>query len=89
MKEKEFLQLLAEKWDCTQKEACKCLEEYHELLKSTMKSEGEVIINAMGKYEVVSKPEREARNPLTGEQVKVPAKKVAKWKPNKKFKDDL
>lgn len=37
----------------------------------------------IGKFEVVDRAERETRNPQTGKMMKVPAKKVVKFKPGK------
>lgn len=89
MKEKELLDQLAEKRGVSKKEAESWLDDYNTIVKDALKKGEEVVINDMGKYTVQSKPAREARNPATGETVKVPAKSVAKWKPNKKFTDDV
>ena len=89
MKEKEFLELLSQKWEMTPKVAAGFIAGYHESLIEVLKSNGEVTINAVGKYKLQHKPEREARNPVTGMTVKVPAKTVVKFSPNKKLKDEM
>ena len=89
MKEKELLEKLAEKRGVSKKEAEQWLDDYTEIIKTALKGGEEVVLNDMGKYIVQNKPAREARNPMTGEMVKVPAKSVAKWRPNKKFKDEV
>ncbi|MCL2587277.1 MAG: HU family DNA-binding protein [Firmicutes bacterium] len=89
MREKEFIEKLAEKWEVTKKEAEAFMDAYHALVKEVLKKNGELTLNDMGKYVLQNRPAREARNPMTGETVKVPAKTVAKWRPNKKFKDEV
>jgi DNA-binding protein HU-beta len=42
-----------------------------------------------GSFKVVDRPEREARNPRTGEKIEVPASKVPKFVPGKGLKDAL
>jgi DNA-binding protein HU-beta len=49
----------------------------------------DVSLASLGKFEVTDKPAGEARNPRTGGIVKVPAKKVAKFKVSKTLKDHL
>jgi len=89
MREKEFVEKLAAKWDITKKEAEERLDVVFATLKEALKAVGELTLNDFGKFIVQQKPAREARNPMTGETVKVPAKTVAKWRPNKKFKDEV
>jgi DNA-binding protein HU-beta len=40
-----------------------------------------VTLVGFGTWDVLSKNERTGRNPKTGEEIKIPAKKVAKFKP--------
>lgn len=89
MKEKELLEQLAEKRGVSKKEAEAWLDDYNLIVKGALKKGEEVVLNDMGKFIVQNKPAREARNPMTGATVKVPAKTVAKWRPNKKFKDEV
>jgi len=46
---------------------------------------GECKVPGMGKFKVVLRPARKARNPITGEAVDVPEKEVIKYKPWKGF----
>ena len=54
---------------------------------STLKKGGEVSIAGFGIFSVKSRAARMARNPKTGEQVKVAAKRVPKFRPAKGLKD--
>jgi DNA-binding protein HU-beta len=46
-----------------------------------------VSIAGFGTFEVVSRPERDGRNPQTGKTIKIAASKVAKFKPGKGMRD--
>lgn len=54
---------------------------------STLKKGGEVSIAGFGIFSVKARAARTARNPKTGETVKVAAKKVPKFRPAKALKD--
>ncbi len=54
---------------------------------ATMKKGGEVSIAGFGIFSVKGRAARMARNPKTGEQVKVAAKKVPKFRAAKALKD--
>ena len=54
---------------------------------ATMKKGGEVSIAGFGIFSVKGRAARMARNPKTGEQVKVAAKKVPKFRAAKGLKD--
>lgn len=55
----------------------------------TMKKGGEVSIAGFGIFSVKGRAARMARNPKTGESVKVEAKKVPKFRPAKGLKDSV
>ncbi len=54
---------------------------------STMKKGEEVSVAGFGIFSVKGRAARMARNPKTGEQVQVAAKKVPKFRPAKALKD--
>jgi DNA-binding protein HU-beta len=56
-------------------------------IAGTLKKGGEVSIAGFGIFSVKARAARMARNPKTGEQVKVAAKKVPKFRPAKGLKD--
>lgn len=56
---------------------------------STLKKGDEVSIAGFGIFSVKGRAARMARNPKTGEQVKVSAKKVPKFRPAKALKDSV
>ena len=56
---------------------------------STLKKGGEVSVAGFGKFSVKDKPARDARNPKTGETVKVKASKAPKFGAAKALKEAL
>lgn len=56
-------------------------------ITSTLKKGDEVSIAGLGIFSVKARAARNARNPKTGEQVKVPATRVPKFRAAKALKD--
>lgn len=59
------------------------------LAASSATGEGEVSISGFGKFTVVSRPERQVRNPSTGEMMMAKASKTVKFKPSATLKSTL
>ena len=51
--------------------------------------EGKTVKTDIGSFKVVERAARTCRNPRTGEEITVPARKVVKFTPSKKLKDRL
>lgn len=58
-----------------------------ELIKDTLAKGGEVNLHGFGTFAVTAKPERQGRNPKTGEPLTIAASKAPKFKAAKAFKD--
>lgn len=58
-------------------------------MAAEMAKGGTVDIAGFGKFEGAMRNAREARNPRTGEMVKVPAQRVPKFKAGKALKDTI
>lgn len=58
-----------------------------ETFEQILQEEGELKISGFGKFSVVHKEERKAKNPRTGEEVVVPPKNVIKFKSAQALKD--
>lgn len=52
-------------------------------------NEGKTVKTDIGSFKVVERAARKCRNPRTGEEITVPARKVVKFTPSKKIKDRL
>ena len=52
-----------------------------------MKKEERVTLVGFGTFSVSKRKARKGRNPRTGKEIKIPARKVPKFTPGKAFKD--
>jgi DNA-binding protein HU-beta len=83
----QLLNELAERNDVSRKEADAWLTSFTELITATVATGEDVAISGFAKFRRIDRPARMARNPATGEQVRVAAKRVARITPLKAFKD--
>lgn len=75
------------KW--TRREADEFLTSFTDLITATVSTGEDVAISGFAKFRRIDRPARLARNPATGETVKVAAKRVARITPLKAFKDSV
>ncbi|TYO96799.1 integration host factor subunit alpha [Geothermobacter ehrlichii] len=73
----------------TQKDAAEAVEEVLELIKSTLTQGEDVKITGFGKFQVRNKQSRVGRNPHTGEQIEISARRVLVFKPSPSLKELL
>src|SRR5207253_9973358 len=73
--------------ELSRKEADAVLTSLTDLITATVASGEDVAISGFAKFRRIDRPARMARNPATGEMVKVAAKRVARITPLKAFKD--
>jgi DNA-binding protein HU-beta len=83
----QLLNELAERNDITRREADAFLTSFTDLITATVSTGEDVAISGFAKFRRIDRPARMARNPATGEQVRVAAKRVARITPLKAFKD--
>jgi len=84
MLKKEFINLYKEigKFE-TKKETEEKLEAFLTAVETVLKKKDEISFIGFGKFVVVDRAARKTRNPQTGKMMKVPAKKVVKFRPGK------
>jgi DNA-binding protein HU-beta len=83
----QLLNELAERNEITRREADAFLTSFTDLITATVSTGEDVAISGFAKFRRIDRPARMARNPATGEQVRVAAKRVARITPLKAFKD--
>ena len=84
-----LVEKLSEVMNSTKVEAERAVDTIFDSIVATLKKGDEVSVAGFGKFSVKDKPARMARNPKTGEQVKVAASKAAKFTVAKALKDTL
>jgi DNA-binding protein HU-beta len=83
----QLLNQLAERNECSRKQADEFLTSFTDLITASVSKGEDVAISGFAKFRRIDRPARMARNPATGEQVRVAAKRVARITPLKAFKD--
>ena len=89
MNRSQLLNKLAEVNEWSRKEADAALTSFVDIITSTVAAGEDVAISGFAKFRRIDRPARLARNPATGETVKVKAKRVARITPLKNFKDSV
>lgn len=81
MNKTELIQAIAEKANLTKVQAKAALEATLEAVEGTLKKGDKVALIGFGTFQVVKKDARKGINPATKQAIKIPAKKVVKFKP--------
>lgn len=87
MTKKEFIEILSEKSGENKKRAGELLDVFLDSVEGALVKSGSVQFVGWGTFEVKETAERMGRNPRTGEEIKIPAKKAVKFKVGKKLSD--
>ena len=83
MNRAEFVGVLAEKTGTSKVKAEELLKGFLETVEVALVEDGDLSFVGFGKFEVKDTPARVGRNPKTGEEIQIPAKKVVKFKAGK------
>ncbi|MGB6067643.1 MAG: integration host factor subunit alpha [Desulfomonilaceae bacterium] len=67
-------------------EASEIMEKLLDIMKTTLIAGEDVMISGFGKWNVKSKRSRRGRNPQTGEEIVLDARKVITWKYSPRLK---
>ncbi len=90
MNKADVAQALAEKLNVSKREGEDMLNAFLELVTSTLKSGGEVVLTGFGAFSVKQRAARTGVNPQNPTQkIQIPAVKVPKFKAGKALKDAL
>jgi len=89
MTKAELITVIAEEAGITKASASKALESYVATVAKELKKNGKLGLVGFGTFSVVKRKAREGRNPQTGATIKIPAKKVVKFKPGKELSDKV
>ena len=85
MTKAEFVAKYAKKTGMSKKDAAEAVNAFFEVTAEALKDGEKVVFPGMFKAEVTERKERTGRNPLTGKEITIPAKKSIKAK----FSDKL
>jgi DNA-binding protein HU-beta len=86
MNKAELIGAIASESKMTKVNAKKALEAFLKVASGTLKKGGKVTLVGFGTFSVAKRAARTARNPRTGKEIKVPARKVAQFKAGSELK---
>ena len=89
MNKAELVAAVAEKAELTKKDSEVLLKAFVDVVTEELINGEKVQLVGFGTFEVSERPEREGRNPRTGETMKIAASKAPKFKAGKALKDAL
>ena len=80
MRKKDIARRMHQQGGISKKEAATLLDWILELLKATLQIGEAITIHGFGKFTVRSKPPRKGRNPRTGEETMISARRVVTFR---------
>ncbi|MBR4360846.1 MAG: HU family DNA-binding protein [Clostridia bacterium] len=89
MNKSELIVALAQKAELSKKDAEKALSAFVDVVTDALKAGDKVQLVGFGTFESKARPARIARNPRTGEEIKIEATKAASFKVGKALKDAI
>jgi nucleoid DNA-binding protein len=87
MTKRDMANAIADETGLTQGQAGEVIQRVFDGITETLLSEGRIELRNFGVFEVKERKPRRARNPRTGERVRVPAKLVVTFKPGKDMEE--
>ncbi len=87
MTKSDLVERVAEKLDITKKEAEAIVGIVFGSIVEAIEKEEKVELRGFGCFKVKTKRARKGRNPRTGEEIDIPAKRVPYFKPGKDMKE--
>jgi len=89
MTKAEIVERVAEKTGFAKKESMEMVELLFDVMKSTLETGEKLKITGFGNFEVKHKADRRGRNPQTGEEITIEARKILTFKPSNMLKDSI
>lgn len=89
MNKQELVSAIAEKSGLTKVDSEKALNGMIEAVKNSMSRGESIQLVGFGTFSVSERSARTGRNPQTGKEIQIPAKKIAKFKPGKALSESI
>ena len=89
MKKADIIDKIVKATNLTKAEADEAMTAFLDSVKEGLKDGGKVTIIGFGSFSVVERKARMGRNPMTGEEIEIPAMKTLKFKPAEKLKTEI
>ncbi len=89
MNKSEFVEAVANESGLAKAQAEKAINAYAAVVGKALKKGDKITLVGFGTFDVSKRAARKGRNPQTGEEIKIKAAKVPKFKPGKSLKDAI
>jgi len=89
MNKAELIEEVAGKTGLTKKDVGVVLDAFIETVGDTLSKDEKVTLVGFGTFQVVQRKARRGRNPQTGKELQIPAKKVPKFVPGKGLREKV
>ena len=89
MNKTDLINKVAEATEMTKKDASKSVEAVLEAIAGALREGEKVQLIGFGNFEVKDKPEHKGRNPRTGEEMIIPARKSVSFKAGKQLREEV
>jgi len=89
MTKAELVAFIAKKTGMTKQKAREVVDALVEALQEVFRKEESLRIPGLGTFKVTTKSKRKGRNPRTGEEIEIPARKVLSFKPSKELVEEI
>ncbi len=86
MNKQELINEISKKTGLTKKDSTAALDAFIEAVKASLKKGSDVRLVGFGTFTVRKRKAKKGRNPRTGEEIKIPAKKVPAFRPASELK---
>ena len=89
MKKADIINKIVKATNLTKAEADEAMTAFMDAVKEGLKDGGKVTIIGFGSFSIVERKARMGRNPQTGQEIEIPAKKTVKFNPAEKLKEEV
>lgn len=89
MTKADIVERIYEKTGFAKKEAAELVETVFEIIKETLEKSDKIKIAGFGNFEVKQKKDRRGRNPQTGEEITITARRILTFKPSTILKGQI
>ena len=89
MNKAELVEAMAKVTGSTKTDTERTLDAFIEVVSKNIKKKEGVKLVGFGSFSVSDRKARVGRNPQTGEEIKIPARKVPVFRPGKELKDTV
>lgn len=89
MNKAQLIDAMADKAGLTKADAKKALDAFIDVTSEALKADDRVALVGFGSFSISSRSARTGRNPQTGKEISIPAKKVVKFKSGSELSDSV